>query len=264
MMCSRSAGRGRGRRVGFLLGTSLAGLGVVAEIAQGHGYHGAAVTVASMEAWEQEKLGSLGLTRIDPGVGEESGEKDAGADLTKLEGGSANTPYQRTSKVPGSGASATIGELANVLAWLHPANIIPDEFPKFELAGVPKYREIAKNMLAAMGPDAYRRLLQDLTAPPTATGMTLCPTHTADILDTLGRMGRLDPDPRVTGEQVLSWLAALRNAKLSAADKEYAARAAFSLLTSSELKKLKVEPKWRKLWLDELMQRLIDDLHIIN
>jgi len=57
-----------------------------------------------------------------------------------------------------------------VLAYMHRDNIIPREFPKFQLSKIPEYRKTAKQMLTMMGRDGStlvaNRLRADLTKRP--------------------------------------------------------------------------------------------------
>jgi hypothetical protein len=77
-----------------------------------------------------------------------------------------------------------------LLAYLDPKNIIPREFPNFQLNKVPEYRQAAKQLLGAMGPDGTRqvaaRVREELMAGPRRMAdVGLHPSYYEDLLQTL-------------------------------------------------------------------------------
>ena len=50
------------------------------------------------------------------------------------------------------------------LAFMDPANIFPEEFPRFDLSKVPQYRETAVKLLRLMGPVGTRAVISELQA----------------------------------------------------------------------------------------------------
>jgi hypothetical protein len=59
------------------------------------------------------------------------------------------------------------------LAFMDPANIFPQEFPRFDLSKIPQYRETAVKLLKLMGPVGTRAVISELRAELMGMGRSL-------------------------------------------------------------------------------------------
>jgi len=129
------------------------------------GWHNAALATASLDEWLSDvkraipDLDSrLGKSTLTAGRGPE-GLIDRAAAAEGSAGDLPGGPDRRASIQSNLTAEqrALLGRKANdcveVLAYMHPKNIIPREFPRFQLSKIPEYRKTAKQMLAMMGPE---------------------------------------------------------------------------------------------------------------
>jgi hypothetical protein len=217
----------------------LASLAVPATV-WAHGYHAAGAQAASLMEWEKQAAAALNLERVN-GESSGSGAMRAGTDLRELARGTPPLVYRRKQIAGGQVSQAQLNDLMDVLAWMTPQNVIPQEFPNL-VGRIPEFRKTAKNLLAAVGRDAIPRLLQDLEipprVPPDSDRCTLAASFVADVLEVLAAMGRQAPDERYTSAQVTGYLALA--VQSNAGDKVTvgAMRTLLSLLTTTELLKL--------------------------
>lgn len=169
----------RRRSKRLMQAASLAGglaLGHLADMpsARAHGWHNAALTTSSLEEW----LGDV--QRAIPDILKRATETElhAGRGLDELKKKRQAAKDQRGMLGPQRGRriesqltpqqQELLGRKAEdaleALAFMDPANIYPEEFPRFDLSKVPQYRETAVKLLKLMGPVGTRAVISELRA----------------------------------------------------------------------------------------------------
>jgi hypothetical protein len=163
------------------------------------GFHNAALVTKSLDEWLADVRSAV------PDIDErmEGHELTSGRDIEVLKGkgAGAKTSAKRGARRGGQIlADLTPQQQAllarkgqdclELLAYLDPKNIFPHEFPNFQLDKVPEYRQAAKKLLGAMGPEGTRqvaaRVRQELMAgPQRMADVGLHPSYYDDLLKTL-------------------------------------------------------------------------------
>jgi hypothetical protein len=186
------------QRHAALLAAVLLLLALAPAAVRADGWHNAALATASLDEWLRDLRrgipdfdARLGRTTLTAGRGPE-GLIDRAAAAGGAAGGSDRGASIQANLTPEQ--QALLGRKANdcmeVLAYMHPNNIIPREFPKFKLSKIPEYRQTAKQMLAMMGRDGSSlvatRLRDDMTKRPRhAPDLKPHPDYYKDLLDVL-------------------------------------------------------------------------------
>ncbi|MBN2447663.1 MAG: hypothetical protein JXO22_13095 [Phycisphaerae bacterium] len=189
-------------------------------------------------------MNSLGLSRrnqLGQPTEPQTGMLQAGGDLRKLGDGRALGEYHRVRHdVSPATEAASVKQLANILAWLGPSNVIQREYPSFDMARIPGFRRTATKMLAALGRPAAAQLVQDLVHGPQlppGCGADMEPVkhYEQDMLDALDVMAKCGADDRVTSTDVEGWIASIVQSQLTRPQKSSAIKALMTLLSTSEL-----------------------------
>lgn len=143
--------------------------------ARGHGWHNAALATSSLEEWLSDVqraipdiLKRANETELRAGRGLEDLRKsrpnqgkdrpNAAADRRGRQILSTLTPQQQ--ELLGRKADDAL----EALAFMEPNNIVPEEFPRFDLSKIPQYRETAVKLLKLMGPVGTRAVVSELRA----------------------------------------------------------------------------------------------------
>lgn len=202
---------GRGIRT---VGSSLTGIGLcllLCSSAAGHGWHNAALATASLDEWTADVREAIPEIRkqLDQAAAPEmsayrdieklrqaaknaTGEDAAGEDATSPTGGPGRAGTILTDLTPEQ--RALLGRKAQdcleIIAYMEPDNIIPEEFPRFKLQNVPQYRKAAKELMKAMGSAGTEPLvgvIQNEMAGPgrSPLGMKWHPDYYKDLLEIL-------------------------------------------------------------------------------
>ncbi|HVA48387.1 MAG TPA: hypothetical protein VNH11_18620 [Pirellulales bacterium] len=153
---------------------ALAGL-LGATPAGAHGWHNAALTTSSLEEW----LGDV--QRAIPDILKRATETElhAGRGLEDLKKQRPGRGQARPAAPAPQRGRQIISQLTpqqqellgrkaedalEALAFMDPANIFPEEFPRFDLSKVSQYRETAVKLLRLMGPVGTRAVISELRA----------------------------------------------------------------------------------------------------
>lgn len=189
----------------------LAAIGAVAVLSQalssralGHGFHNAALATSSLDQWLQ------GFRQSMPDLDERlnalrENELKSGRDPEVLKERAAQGTSEKPTAKPARRGSlqsnldaqqrALMGfqgsQCLEVMAYLDPKNIFPEEFPTFQLSKIPEYRRAAKEVLQAMGPEGTRLVAKQARAellagsPFAARDMVLHPDYYKDLTECL-------------------------------------------------------------------------------
>lgn len=139
-----------------------------------HGWHNAALTTSSLDEW----LGDVQQAIPDILKRATETELHAGRGLEDLKNKRQGTAKNQPGMGPQRGRQIIsqltpqqqelLGRKAEdaleALAFMDPANIFPQEFPRFDLSQIPKYRETAVKLLKLMGPVGTRAVITELRA----------------------------------------------------------------------------------------------------
>lgn len=172
IVCSQTPPRAT--RAGFrnqLLGAALAGVVLTllsCGTAAAHGWHNAALSTASLDEWMADVKAAIpdivqkmqqqaGAAEISAHRGPKALQKAVDQAAGKADPESATGPPRgrriETELTPQQ--RELLGRKANdclqVMAYMDRRNIIPEEFPRFSLGAIPKYRNAAKQLMKAMG-----------------------------------------------------------------------------------------------------------------
>lgn len=150
-----------------------------AEQAHAHGWHNAALTTASLDEWLADVKSAVPdiMARVT------ESELRAGRDLSELRkdqdkydpdaGGRPRRGGQIESRLTPQ-QQELLGRKANdcleALAFMDPRNIFPDEFPRFDMSAIPKYRDTAKKLLRLMGSQGTAAVVSELRAELMGSG----------------------------------------------------------------------------------------------
>lgn len=198
---SEPVGAGRGRGILFwaaVCGALLTPCGPTDSAADG--FHNAALATRSLEQWladVEAAIPELGdqLKSSQPG----SSQLETARDLDSLTDLDREPPPERPVRGGTIQAELTPEQSAllarkgndclEILAYMRPENIIPREFPDFQLAKIPEYRDMAKRLLTVMGPTGTalvtNRLRADLMSPPDRRDMVVHGDYYRDLLELL-------------------------------------------------------------------------------
>lgn len=167
-------------RLRFFVAASVClALGALAEQAHAHGWHNAALTTASLDEWLADVKSAVPdiMARVT------ESELRAGRDLSELRkdqnkydpdaGGRPRRGGQIESRLTPQ-QQELLGRKANdcleALAFMDPRNIFPDEFPRFDMSAIPKYRDTAKKLLRLMGSQGTAAVVSQLRAELMGSG----------------------------------------------------------------------------------------------
>lgn len=144
------------------------------------GWHNAALATGNLDDWLNQQLSGLQSSSVrgkQPVVG--NAQLQSGNDIEALKGmvkGAKPSVGKKPVTIGGGkieGAltpqqMALLGQKSKdcleVLGCMDPKNIVPGEFPAFQLNQIPKYREAAKGMLRLMGPSGASAVAGQLRA----------------------------------------------------------------------------------------------------
>jgi len=176
--------------------------------ALGDGFHNAALVTGSIDEWMADlkrAIPDLDQRMSSGSLGSES-QMTSSRDVRALQekANQAQSGGSRTAKPRRGGTiqsaltpeqQALLGRKANdcmqLLAYLSPQNVIPQEFPDFPMGRMGQYRDAAKKLLGAMGSEGTRmaatQLRQELMGAgmPSARDCAVDPTFYTDLLDVL-------------------------------------------------------------------------------
>jgi hypothetical protein len=168
----------RWRRFLLAAGVCLAAFGS-ADDAHAHGWHNAALTTASLDEWLADVKAAVPdiMARVT------ESELRAGRDLAELRKarGKAGSTMAGQPRRGGQIESRLtpqqqelLGRKANdcleALAFMDPKNIFPEEFPRFDMSAIPKYRDTAKKLLRLMGATGTAAVVSELRAELMGSG----------------------------------------------------------------------------------------------
>lgn len=228
--------------------------------ARGHGFHNAALLTSSLDEWVSQ------LSKTVPEVGEALGSAQikAGTDPEELQKMLAKAKAQK-SKDGGAASGRKIHAqlsaeqqemLANlaakdcleILAYMDPKNIIPEEFPNFPLRRCGEFRATAKKLLRLMGGPGTAAVAQQLRAELLGGGMPNIPgdlattsSYHGDLLDVLREgveNGELSEDDEQDLREAASAARRGPQAKLAEEVKEVLETGAFGKKSLRELVEL--------------------------
>jgi hypothetical protein len=138
---------------------------------------------SSPEQWLQDVHKSI--PQIGQQLRQTSGNVGHGADAIRRAAEAARAEEAAAAKAPSRGGtiqanltpqqtallSRKANECLQVLAFMHPSNIMPFEYPKFPLRQMGEYRETAKQLLTLMGTDGADMVGTQLRAELMGSGM---------------------------------------------------------------------------------------------
>ncbi len=157
MGCAQSSGQ-TVRRIAAAVAVLLAPTAVRAD-----GWHNAALATSSLDQWLQDVR--TGIPDLAQRLGGSSLQSGRGSEAIKRAAESASAAPDQTARESARGGTiqanltpqqrALLGRKANdcmdVLAFMDQGNIIPREFPNFQLGKMGEYRDAAKRLLGIMG-----------------------------------------------------------------------------------------------------------------
>lgn len=166
------------RRLRFLLPASVClALGLSADQARAHGWHNAALTTASLDEWLADVKAAVPdiMARVT------ESELRAGRDLSELRKDQDDSVVGSRPRRGGQIESRLtpqqqelLGRKANdclqALAFMDPRNIFPEEFPRFDMSAIPKYRDTASKLLRLMGSQGTAAVVSELRAELMGSG----------------------------------------------------------------------------------------------
>lgn len=202
-----------------------------------HGFHNAALTTSSLDQWLAD------VKKVLPEIDEEMAAGQAQPGPTPKE-----TTPRAARRADGAKPALPPGRVAgrietqltpkersllnrkasdclDVLAYLSPKNVIPEEFPDFELSKVPDYRRAAKQLLKLMGRRSsgvlVGRIENELTSKSRRSDVKPHPDYREDLMEVLQSLSR---EGSLTPEHVQTLLEAAQGVKRDPAQKELAAQ----------------------------------------
>ncbi len=154
------------------------------------GWHNAALSTGSLDDWMNQLKRSVPdldqrLSKVKDGTGTASLQSGRGIDALRqkarqLDGQANTSPASQPTRINRTGRigadmtrdQMVSARLANdcleVLQYMNRDNIIPQEFPTFQLEKMPEYKKAAQQILRAIGPEgtsaAVQRVRSDLMA----------------------------------------------------------------------------------------------------
>ena len=202
-----------------------------------HGFHNAALTTSSLDQWLAD------VKEVLPEIDEETtagqpqpGSTPQGTSPPAESAPDADKPALPPGRVAGrietqltpqerSLLNRKASDCLDVLAYLSPKNVIPEEFPDFEISKVPDYRRAAKQLLKLMGRRSsgvlVGRIENELTSKSRQSDVTPHPDYRDDLLEVLQSLSH---EGSLTPEHVETLLEAAQGAKRDPAQKELAAQ----------------------------------------
>lgn len=223
--CDLRQPRGAGTGLRLACGRSVVGaaalalaLGALPGAGRADGWHNAALATASLDQWLSDLkrevpdiVNLLSGTQLRAGKGAEGlkelqerlgNGKDAGGG-PRGPGGRLDaklTPQQQAL------LARKVNDCMEVLAYMDPRNIIPTEFPTFQLGKIPEYRRAAKEMLRLMGSAGTSAIVTQVRSalmnPPQQGGEVQ--TTAAYYYDLLELLGTAAAEGRLTVEDMQS------------------------------------------------------------
>jgi len=168
----------------------------------GDGFHNAALVTNSLDQWVSQ------LSQKVPEVGQalSGGELRAGESLQELkkkaqgqaatgaQGGKGKLQTQLTAQQQAMLAELAANDCLEILAYMDPKNILPNEFPNFPLERCGEFRSTAKRLIRLMGAQGTSAVAQQLRAELLGNGkpsipgdLTTVDSYRKDLLDLLSQ-----------------------------------------------------------------------------
>lgn len=165
----------------------------VSSLAHADGWHGAAMSTRSLDDWLTEVKRAvpdldkrLVSSELKSGVNSEDLGRTPGVGRAPIGGGRVQdnfTPEQRVM------LARKAQDCLDVLAYMDPKNINPNEFPQFPMDKIPLYRKTAKQLLGAMGAQGSSavvgRIRAELMGQVQAFDVTPHQNFGSDLLESL-------------------------------------------------------------------------------
>ena len=221
-------------------------LGPVYE-AEGHGFHNTALTTSSLDQWLQDVKQVIPdleermiTTRSQPGRKGPAPPPGTAPDGTRPElppGRVVGTIETRLTPAQREVLNRKASDCMQILAHLSPQNVIPEEFPTFDISRIPEYRSGAKQLLKLMGRESTGVVVGRIENELMAGGGlgTQLPLHSdfhgdlLEILESLANEGNLTP------EHVGAMLQAAEGRKKTPAQQELASKVQHVFIDSADL-----------------------------
>ena len=217
--------------------------------ADAHGFHNTALTTSSLDQWlrdvkqaipdlEERMLngrrppGQAGPAPAPPGgTGPEGARPDlppgrvVGTIETQL------TPEQRAI------LNRKASDCMQILAHLSPPNVIPEEFPTFDISRIPEYRRGARQLLKLMGRESTGVVVGRIENELMSRGglATQLPLHGDFHDDLLEVLDSLADEGNLTSDHVEAMLQAAEGHKESGAQRELATKVQHVFLDAADL-----------------------------
>ena len=213
-----------------------------------HGFHNSALTTSSLDRWlddvrqaipdlDERMISSRSQPGPDtPKPAPQPGPAPAG-DRPELPPGRVGTIQTQLTPQQRAILNRKASDCMQILAHLSPQNVIPEEFPTFDISRVPEYRGAAKKLLKLMGQEStgvvVGRIENELMSDgQRAQGLPLHRDFHDDLLEVLQSLAG---EGSLTPKHVEAMLVAAEGRKEPGAQRELAAKVQEVFVDSADL-----------------------------